>query len=109
MVLPQITIDLVEAYKTRAPLALIIAGISAYGVFVFNFYRFLAERTCSLSISSSGIQVLPKPDELPAPSATRHPTILSPAAGSVGPAWSCPTGKIRAAASTGYRGRPRRA
>ena len=44
MVLPQITIDLVEAYTTLAPLALIIGGIAAYGVFVFNFYRFLARK-----------------------------------------------------------------
>jgi hypothetical protein len=44
MVLPQITIDLMEAYNTLGPLALIIGGITAYGFLVFNFYRFLARK-----------------------------------------------------------------
>ena len=44
MVIPQITIDLMEAYATLGPLALIIGGITVYGVFVFNFYRFLARK-----------------------------------------------------------------
>ena len=44
MVLPQITIDLMEAYNTLGPLALIIGGITVYGVFVFNFYRFVAQK-----------------------------------------------------------------
>ena len=44
MVMPQITIDLMEAYKILGPLALIIGGITVYGVLVFNFYRFLARK-----------------------------------------------------------------
>lgn len=44
MVIPQITIDLMEALETLGPLALIIGGITVYGVFVFNFYRFLARK-----------------------------------------------------------------
>lgn len=44
MVIPQITIDLMEAYETLGPLALIMLGITVYGVFVFNFYRFLARK-----------------------------------------------------------------
>ena len=44
MVIPQITIDLMEAYEALGPLALIVLGIVAYGVFVFNFYRFLARK-----------------------------------------------------------------
>ena len=44
MVFPQLTIDLAEALATLGPLALIIGGISVYGVFVFNFYRFLARK-----------------------------------------------------------------
>ena len=44
MVLPQFTFDLMEAYETLGPLALVIGGITIYGVFVFNFYRFLARK-----------------------------------------------------------------
>ena len=44
MALPQMTIDLWEAYSTLGPLALIIGGITVYGVFVFNFYRFVARK-----------------------------------------------------------------
>ena len=44
MVFPQITIDLAEALAILGPLALIIGGITVYGVFVFNFYRFLARK-----------------------------------------------------------------
>ena len=44
MVLPQMTFDLMQAYETLGPLALIIGGITVYGVFVFNFYRFLARK-----------------------------------------------------------------
>ena len=44
MIMPQLTIDLMEAYMTLGPLALIIMGITVYGVFVFNFYRFLARK-----------------------------------------------------------------
>ena len=44
MVLPQITLDLMEAYNTLGPLALTIGGIVLYGVFVFNFYRFVARK-----------------------------------------------------------------
>ena len=44
MVVPQLTVDLMEAYMTLGPLALIIMGITVYGVFVFNFYRFLARK-----------------------------------------------------------------
>ena len=44
MVIPQITVDLMEAYEALGPLALIMLGIAAYGVFVFNFYRFLARK-----------------------------------------------------------------
>ena len=44
MVLPQITIDLMEALNTLGPLALIIGGMTVYGVFVFNFYRFVARK-----------------------------------------------------------------
>ena len=44
MVLPQITIDWIEAYEALWPLALIMLGIAVYGVFVFNFYRFLARK-----------------------------------------------------------------
>ena len=44
MVLPQLTIDLTEALAILGPLALIIGGITVYGVFVFNFYRFLARK-----------------------------------------------------------------
>ena len=44
MVLPQLTIDLAEALAILGPLALIIGGITVYGVFVFNFYRFLARK-----------------------------------------------------------------
>lgn len=44
MVFPQMTIDLAEALATLGPLALIIGGITLYGVFVFNFYRFLARK-----------------------------------------------------------------
>ena len=44
MVLPQITFDLMEAYTTLGPFALIIGSITVYGVFVFNFYRFLARK-----------------------------------------------------------------
>ena len=44
MVFPQLTIDLAEALAILGPLALIIGGITVYGVFVFNFYRFLARK-----------------------------------------------------------------
>ena len=44
MVLPQLTINLTEALAILGPLALIIGGITVYGVFVFNFYRFLARK-----------------------------------------------------------------
>ncbi len=44
MVMPQITIDLMAAYNILGPLALIIGGITVYGVLVFNFYRFLARK-----------------------------------------------------------------
>lgn len=44
MVFPQMTFDLMQAYEILGPLALIIGGITLYGVFVFNFYRFLARK-----------------------------------------------------------------
>ncbi len=44
MVLPQLTFDLMQALEILGPLALIIGGITVYGVFVFNFYRFLARK-----------------------------------------------------------------
>ena len=44
MALPQMTIDILDAYSTLGPLALIIGGIAVYGVFVFNFYRFVARK-----------------------------------------------------------------
>ena len=44
MVLPEITLNIAEAYQVLAPLALILGGITLYGVFVFNFYRFLARK-----------------------------------------------------------------
>ena len=44
MVLPQLTFDLMDALNTLGPLALIIGGITLYGVFVFNFYRFVARK-----------------------------------------------------------------
>ncbi len=44
MVLPQLTFDLMDALDIIGPLALIIGGITLYGVFVFNFYRFVARR-----------------------------------------------------------------
>ena len=44
MVLPQMTFDLMDALNTLGPLALIIGGITLYGVFVFNFYRFVARK-----------------------------------------------------------------
>ena len=44
MELPQITIDLMGAYTALRPLALFVAGITVYGVFVFHFYRFLARK-----------------------------------------------------------------
>lgn len=44
MLLPPITIDLMEALTTLRPLALATIGIAVYGIFVFNFYRFLARK-----------------------------------------------------------------
>ncbi len=44
MVIPQITIDLMEAYEALMPLTLVMLGIAAYGIFVFNFYRFVARK-----------------------------------------------------------------
>jgi hypothetical protein len=44
MVMPQITFDLMEAYNILGPLALIIGGMTVYGVFVFNFYRFVSRK-----------------------------------------------------------------
>ena len=44
MALPEITFDWMEAFTTLLPLALIIGSITVYGVFVFNFYRFLARK-----------------------------------------------------------------
>ena len=44
MAIPQFTFDLMEAYRILGPLALIIGGITIYGVFVFNFYRFVARK-----------------------------------------------------------------
>lgn len=44
MVLSQMTFDLMQALEILGPLALIIGGITVYGVFVFNFYRFLARK-----------------------------------------------------------------
>ena len=37
-------IDTREAYDTILPLALITGGITLYGVFIFNFYRFLSQK-----------------------------------------------------------------
>jgi hypothetical protein len=44
MVMPQITFDLMEASNILGPLALIIGGMTVYGVFVFNFYRFVSRK-----------------------------------------------------------------
>lgn len=44
MLLPPITIDIIEALTALRPLALATIGIAVYGVFVFNFYRFLARK-----------------------------------------------------------------
>ena len=44
MLLPPITIDLIEALTALRPLALATIGIAVYGIFVFNFYRFLARK-----------------------------------------------------------------
>ena len=41
---PVITIDLIAIYEILRPLALNILGITAYGVFIFNFYRFIARK-----------------------------------------------------------------
>ena len=39
-----IAIDLMLIYEILRPLALNILGITAYGVFIFNFYRFMARK-----------------------------------------------------------------
>ena len=44
MVLPRISIDLLEALNVLGPLALVIVSIAVYGIFVFHFYRFLARK-----------------------------------------------------------------
>lgn len=44
MLLPPITLDLIEALTALGPLALATIGIAVYGIFVFNFYRFLARK-----------------------------------------------------------------
>ena len=44
MVLPYISLDLIEASNVLGPLALVIVSIAVYGVFVFHFYRFLARK-----------------------------------------------------------------
>ncbi len=44
MVLPQISIDIMEAYTALKPLGLFVIGTTFYGVFVFHFYRFLARK-----------------------------------------------------------------
>ncbi len=44
MTLPQLTFNLMDALNTLGPLALTIGGITLYGVFVFNFYRFVARK-----------------------------------------------------------------
>ena len=44
MLLPPITVDIIEALTALRPLALATIGIAVYGVFVFNFYRFLARK-----------------------------------------------------------------
>ena len=44
MALPQLTFDLMDALDILGPLVLIIGGITLYGVFVFNFYRFVARK-----------------------------------------------------------------
>ena len=44
MVIPQISLDLMEAYAILQPLGLFILGITIYAVFIFNFYRFLSRK-----------------------------------------------------------------
>ena len=44
MVLPYISLDLIEASNVLGPLALVAVSIAVYGIFVFHFYRFLARK-----------------------------------------------------------------
>ena len=41
---PLITVDLMTIFEILRPLALNILGIAAFGVFIFNFYRFIARK-----------------------------------------------------------------
>ncbi len=44
MIIPQISINLLEASNVLGPLAIVVLSITAYGILVFHFYRFLARK-----------------------------------------------------------------
>ena len=44
MFIPYVIFDLAEVFAILRPLSLYVVGITAYGVFVFHFYRFLASK-----------------------------------------------------------------
>ena len=44
MIVPEINLNIADAYSALRPLALFAAGVTIYGILVFHFYRFLARK-----------------------------------------------------------------
>ena len=44
MIVPEINLNIADAYSALGPLALFAAGVAIYGILVFHFYRFLARK-----------------------------------------------------------------
>lgn len=44
MIIPELNLNITDAYSALRPLALFAAGVAVYGILVFHFYRFLARK-----------------------------------------------------------------
>ena len=44
MIIPELNLNVTDAYSALRPLALFAAGVAVYGILVFHFYRFLARK-----------------------------------------------------------------
>ena len=44
MIIPELNLNVTDAYSALRPLALFAAGVALYGILVFHFYRFLARK-----------------------------------------------------------------
>lgn len=44
MIIPELNLNITDAYSALRPLALFAAGVALYGILVFHFYRFLARK-----------------------------------------------------------------